>query len=115
MRTTQIGRRRARELKVTAACVTGGGTPKRWLAVAAPMVSSKYACPTYGVKARSLTNVSTRVQNFLGVCSLSDSPHRLRLLRYFTELRYSLMLHWRGCFAITTYSHIGVVDFSNNF
>lgn len=48
MRTTQIGRRRARELKVTAAlpALLAAGRRKD-VAAAAPMVSSKYARPTW--------------------------------------------------------------------
>jgi len=46
VRTTQIGRRRARELKVTAALLALLAVGHRKMVVAAPMVSSKYARPT---------------------------------------------------------------------
>jgi hypothetical protein len=67
VRTTQIGRRWARELKVTAArpALLGGGTPKRWwwrLREGCTHVPRSYHS---GV--RSLTSASTRVHNFLAM------------------------------------------------
>lgn len=90
-------------------------------AAAAPMVSSKYARLTYsyvGRKgARSLTNVSTRVHNFLATF---ETPRPVRFAASITSIA---LLRGTTSFSHVTLaqsvphlrSHIRAADFPNNF